>query len=283
MYGREEKRKDFRYGLKRGLPIAIGYLPVSFSFGLMAVSAGLPVWLAVFISMSNLTSAGQFAGTNLILAGGGYFEIALTTFVINIRYMLMSLSLSQKLDERFSLPKRLLASFGITDEIFTMASLERGQLSFSYMAGLILLPFGGWTLGTLLGGLICAALPQAVSSAMGIALYGMFIAIIIPPAKKSGAIVMIIALSVAVSCMIKYIPVFQSVSSGFRVIIATLIGAAAGAALFPTADPEEPAVQAEQNESAELTAQPGQMLTGPEEQRNRTENEGEKGEAGQHV
>lgn len=239
MYAREEKRKEFLYGLKRGMPIAIGYLPVSFSFGLMAVSEGLPLWLAVFISMSNLTSAGQFAGTNLILAGSGYFEISLTTFVINIRYMLMSLSLSQKLNEKFTLPQRLIASFGITDEIFTMASLERGQLSFSYLMGLICLPFCGWTLGTLLGGLICAALPEAVASAMGIALYGMFIAIIIPPAKKSRAVVIIIALSVAVSCIIKYVPFLQSVSSGFRVIIATLIGASAGALFFPAEEKEE--------------------------------------------
>ncbi|MBO5198236.1 MAG: AzlC family ABC transporter permease [Lachnospiraceae bacterium] len=239
MYKKEEKKKEFVYGFKQGIPIAIGYIPVSFSFGLMAVSAGLPVWLVVFLSLSNVTSAGQFAGTNLILAGGGYLEIALTTFVINIRYMLMSLSLSQKVSDSFTLPQRFLAAFGITDEIFSVASMEKKALTFPFMAGLIIGPVAGWTLGTLLGGLICAARPEAVASAMGIALYGMFIAIIIPPARKSRAVVMIIAISVAISCILRYVPMFSAISSGFRVIIATLIGAGVGAFLFPIKEEEE--------------------------------------------
>jgi predicted branched-subunit amino acid permease len=125
----------------------------------MAVSGGLPVWIAVFISMSNLTSAGQFAGTNLILSGAGYLEIALTTFIINIRYMLMSLSLTQRLDLSMSLPKRLLIAFGITDEVFSVASMERGSLSFPYLIGLITGPFLGWSAGTALGAVICSAIP----------------------------------------------------------------------------------------------------------------------------
>lgn len=266
----EQTKKDFYRGLKRGLPIAIGYIPVSFSFGLMAVSSGIPLWLAVFISMSNLTSAGQFAGTRLILAGGGYFEIALTTFVINIRYMLMSLSLSQKLSGSFTLPQRLAASFGVTDEIFTMASIEPGRLTFPFMAGLIAGPFLGWSAGTLLGGLICAALPEAVSSAMGIALYGMFIAIIIPPARKSQAVVVILTISVAVSCILFYVPVFRAISSGFRVIIATVIGASAGALLYPAEEAEkteetEEVRQAEQTEQAEKAERTGQAGTDTED------------------
>jgi 4-azaleucine resistance transporter AzlC len=226
-------KKDFLYGLKRGFPIALGYLPVSFTFGLMAVSGGLPVWMAVFISISNLTSAGQFAGTNLILHGAGYLEITLTTFIINIRYMLMSLSLTQRLDRHMTLSKRLLIAFGVTDETFTVASMEQGSLSFSYLLGLMLGPFLGWSIGTALGALICSSLPDSLSSAMGIALYGMFIAIIIPPAKKSKPVTLIIVISVAVVCILKFIPIFQSVSSGFRVIIATIIGAGCGALLFP--------------------------------------------------
>jgi predicted branched-subunit amino acid permease len=233
-------KNDFTYGLKRGMPIALGYLPVSFTFGLMAVSGGLPVWIAVFISMSNLTSAGQFAGTNLILSGAGYLEIALTTFIINIRYMLMSLSLTQRLDLSMSLPKRLLIAFGITDEVFSVASMERGSLSFPYLIGLITGPFLGWSAGTALGAVICSAIPGTLSNAMGIALYSMFIAIIIPPARKSKPITMIILMSVTVVLLLKYIPLFHMISSGFRVIIATLIGAGIGALLFPIdSEPEE--------------------------------------------
>lgn len=228
-----KQKKEFIYGLKRGLPIALGYVPVSFTFGLMAVSGGIPIWMAVFISLSNLTSAGQFAGTNLILAGAGFFEIALTTFIINIRYMLMSLSLTQRLDSRMNLPKRLLIGYGVTDEVFSIASLEQGTLTFPYFIGLIAGPVLGWTSGTALGAIISSSLPESLSNAMGIALYGMFIAIVLPVAKKSKPVIFIVAASVFVVCILKYMPIFHMISSGFRVIIATLIGAGMGALLFP--------------------------------------------------
>lgn len=232
-------KENFIYGLKKGAPIALGYLPVSFTFGLMAVSGGLPIWMAIFISMSNLTSAGQFAGTSLILLGAGYLEITLTTFIINIRYMLMSLSLTQRLDHDMTLPRRLFIAFGITDETFTVASMEQGRLPFPFLLGLITGPFIGWSVGTALGAMICSALPDALSSAMGIALYGMFIAIIIPPATKSKPIVLIILISVLVVCLLRYLPPLQFITSGFRVIIATLIGAGVGAFLFPLKSTEE--------------------------------------------
>ena len=126
-------KRAYREGLKSGIPIGMGYLPVSFTFGFLAVSGGLPVWVAVMISLTNLTSAGQFAGTNLILAGSGYFEVALTTFVINIRYMLMSLSLSQKLERTTGTLERLVLAFGITDETFVVSSLHEGQLKAPFM------------------------------------------------------------------------------------------------------------------------------------------------------
>lgn len=231
-------RISFKYGLKRGLPIALGYVPVSFTFGLMAVSGGIPIWMAIFISFSNLTSAGQFAGTNLIFMGAGYFEITLTTFIINIRYMLMSLSLTQRLDKGMSLPKRLMVGFGVTDEIFSIASMEHGTLTFPYLSGLIIGPLIGWTSGTALGAFISAALPESLSSAMGIALYGMFIAIVLPVAKKSKPVIIIVAISVAIVCILRYLPIFDMVSSGFRIIIATIIGAGIGALLFPISDDE---------------------------------------------
>ncbi len=231
-----QKNSDFTYGLKKGLPIALGYIPVSFTFGLMAVGGGLPPLTAVFISLTNLTSAGQFAGTNLILEGAGYLEITLATLVINIRYMLMSLSLSQKIDTKITLIQRLIFGFGITDETFTIASMEKGKLSYSYLRGLIAGPIIGWTLGTALGAFISSALPRDFGNAMGIALYAMFIAIIIPPAKRSKSISMIILITVAINLLLKYIPIFGFISSGFRMIFATVSGAAIGAALWPVAD-----------------------------------------------
>lgn len=216
------------------MPIAFGYVPVSFTFGLMAVNGGIPVWLAVFISLTNLTSAGQFGGTNLIIAGAGYFEIVLTVFVINIRYMMMSLSLSQKIEEKTTLLQRLVVGFGITDETFVVASMEPGKVSFHYLLGLITGPIAGWTLGTAGGAIISSLLPEALGGAMGIALYAMFIAIIIPPSKKSGPVLMIVLISVAINMILKYVPLFSFISDGFRVITATILGAGIGAALWPS-------------------------------------------------
>lgn len=229
-------KNDFIYGFKKGYPIALGYIPVSFTFGLMAVNGGITPLMAVFISLTNLTSAGQFAGTNLIIASAGLIEITLTTFIINIRYMLMSLSLSQKIDPGISLIQRLIFGFGITDETFTMASMEKGRLSYAYMLGLITGPIIGWSLGTAFGAFTCSALPESVSSAMGIALYAMFIAIIIPPAKKSRSVLMIVLISIAINMALKYIPIFNFISSGFRVITATVLGAGIGAAICPLED-----------------------------------------------
>lgn len=224
---------NYIYGLKKGLPIFLGYLPVSFTFGFMAVSGGLPVWLAVFISVTNLTSAGQFAGTNLIFAQAGYVEIALTTFIINLRYSLMSLSLSQKIDNKIPIWKRLIFSFGITDETFVIASMESGKLSAGFLLGLITLPFAGWTLGTFLGGAISTLLPLSLQNAMGIGLYAMFIALIIPASREKKEVCIVVILAVIFACILKYTPILKQISSGFRIIIATILAAGTGAFLFP--------------------------------------------------
>ena len=223
----------FKEGVRSGLPIGIGYFPVSFTFGFLAVAGGLPVWAGIFISLTNLTSAGQFAGMNLMIAGAGYGEIALTTFVINLRYMLMSLALSQKIEKAIPLWKRLIFAFGITDETFVIASMKKGPIKAGYMFGLILLPIVGWNLGTLCGCCISNLLPQALQNAMGIALYAMFIALIVPAARDSYKILLIIIMAVAITCMFKYVPLFSFISSGFRIIIATVAASAAGAWLFP--------------------------------------------------
>lgn len=233
------KTQQYRNGLIKGLPIGLGYLPVSFTFGFMAVNAGLPVWLAVLISMTNLTSSGQFAGTNLIICGGSYIEITLTTFVINMRYMLMSLSLSQKMEKGTSLLHRMLFSFGITDETFAIASTEPKNISGSYMYGLITLPYFGWALGTFLGACTSDILPEIAKGAMGIALYAMFIAIIIPPAKKQSPILYVILISITITCIIRYIPIFHFISSGFCTIIATICAALIAAYLHPINETKE--------------------------------------------
>lgn len=233
------QNKDFIKGLKGGFPIFLGYLPVSFTFGFMAVSGGFPVWLAVLMSLTNLTSAGQFAGTNLIIAGVGYIEIAMTTFVINLRYMLMSLALSQKINRKIPVWKRLIFSFGITDETFVVASTQGENISASYMLGLITLPFIGWAVGTFLGGSISGILPVKLQNAMGIGLYAMFIAIVIPAARESKQVLLIVIFAILVTCILKYVPIFAFISSGFRIIIATVIAAGIGAFLFPKTYEEE--------------------------------------------
>ncbi len=232
-----EWKDDFVKGIKGGLPIGLGYIPVSFTFGFLAVQGGFPVWVACLISLTNLTSAGQFAGMNLIFAGAGYTEVAMTSFVINLRYLLMSLALTQRI-EKMPLVKRLIIGFGVTDETFVVASLSKGEIKFPYFLGLITLPILGWNLGTLMGAGISNILPLALQSAMGIALYGMFIALIVPAARDSVHVLLIILIAVSVNCVLELIPVFSFISSGFRIIIATVIGAGVGALLFP--EEEEP-------------------------------------------
>lgn len=228
---------SFTKGLRDGIPIALGYLSVSFGFGILAVGVGLSVAQAVGISASNLTSAGQVAGLSVIAAGGGYLEMALTQLVINLRYSLMALSLSQKLDDRFNTPHRLLVSFGITDEIFAVASAQEGKLNPKYMYGLILIAFLGWTLGTLLGAAAGRILPTALTDAMGIVLYAMFLAIFIPPMRESKGVLLVVIIAVGCSLVLEYGLPF--VSDGFAVIIAAVIAAAVGALLFPVEDEEE--------------------------------------------
>ena len=223
----------YRKGFRDGIPIGLGYLSVSFTFGIMAVNTGLPVWLAVLISMTNLTSAGQFAGINLIYNQVPYIEMALTQLVINMRYALMSVTLSQKTDKSFNLLHRFLISFGITDEVFAVASGKKSEIGIRYMYGLITAPYLGWTTGTLLGAVASTLLPETVSSALNIAIYGMFIAIIVPPAKSSGPVLKVILISVGISCLIYYLPIFDFISDGFAIIICAVASSALGAVFHP--------------------------------------------------
>lgn len=226
-------KQEFKEGIRDGLPICLGYISVSMAFGLFAVKAGMPIWAAILISLSNLTSAGQFAGTNLLLAHSTYIELILTTFIINIRYFLMSLSVSQKVDKGFGLKERLIASFGVTDEVFAVSMQRRSELSFSYMLGLIATPILGWTGGTIIGAVATSLLPEMLTDAMGIALYGMFIAIIIPPAREHRSVMIAIILAILGSYAFAYIPALSALSGGWSVIIITVVVSAFAAWLFP--------------------------------------------------
>lgn len=230
------KAKQFLNGAKSGLPIALGYIPVSFSFGMLAVARGIPPWAAVIISMTNLTSAGQFAGINIISAAGGMWEMGITTFVINMRYMLMSLSLSQKI-EKMPLWKRLVTAFGITDEIFAVASTTPVNITFPFMMGLIVIPYIGWTAGTVMGAFINNLLPASLADAMGITLYAMFIAIIVPAARNDKNVLFVLAVSIAASCAMYF--TLQFISSGWAVIIAAVLASAVGATFFPHKEEEK--------------------------------------------
>lgn len=232
--------RDFKNGLRDGIPIALGYISVSFTFGLQAVSSGLYWWESVLISLTNLTSAGQFAGLDIMIRGGGFWvEMACAQLVINLRYSLMSLSLSQKADGSLRGIHRWLTGFGITDEIFAVAMGNKNDVSRNYLYGLILLPVLGWTSGTLLGAAAGQILPEVVGSSLGIAIYGMFIAIIIPPAKKNHAVLKVVVIAVVLSCGFKWLPLLNTVSSGFVIIICTVIAALVGAIFFPVKEGAE--------------------------------------------
>lgn len=231
-------RESFIKGIRDGVPIALGYLAVSFSLGIAARNAGLSAPLASFASITCLASAGEFAGFTLIAASAAYIEMAIMEFVINIRYMLMSCALSQKIPPETSLGKRLLLGMTITDEIFGISIAWPGKLNpyYSYGAVAIAAPF--WTLGTCLGVVMGNMLPAGIVSALSVGLYGMFLAIVIPPAKERKALLVIVIISMLSSCAFTYIPFLSGIGAGFRIIILTVSISLAAAILHPIREEE---------------------------------------------
>ena len=225
-------KNNFKFGARDGIAIALGYIAVSFSFGMTASAEGLPVWVSVGLSALNMTSAGQFAALTAILTSAPLAEIALSTLVINIRYLLMSLVLSQRL-VKMPLHHRLAVSFGITDEIFTVSSTKPFKVTTSYMLGLITIPYLGWVVGTLLGALAGNLLGEALSTALGIGLYAMFVAIVLPVAKKEKPVAIATLTAIAIACIFRFTPMLSSVSAGLSVIIASVAAAALAAVIFP--------------------------------------------------
>ena len=221
---------EFIRGIKKGFPICLGYIPVSFTFGLIAVKMGFNPLEATIRSMTNMASAGQFAGIRLIEGGAPYIELVITTFVINLRYMLMSLSLSQKVASDMPFYKRAVMAFCITDEVFALAAMEKDDVSFPFFGGLMTTPIAGWTLGTFLGAVASSLLSPMLQGCFGIALYCMFIAIIIPPARKGRKVAIAVVVSALLSCLFKYVPginvLSKSGGGGWAIIVAAILGAA---------------------------------------------------------
>ena len=234
----------FKKGLADGIPIALGYLSVSFAFGVTASTKAVYPLVSLLISMSNLTSAGQLAGIEIIATAtattflSALFQIILTQLVINARYFLMSLSLSQKLEDGFSFRSRLLCAFGVTDEIFGVAIAQKDVLCKKYLLGLIVLPFVGWSSGTICGALAGNVLPSFIADALGIALYAMFIAIIIPASLSDKKVFPVILIAVALSCLFFFVPVLNSIPTGLSYIICALITSIIGAIFFPIKEEE---------------------------------------------
>lgn len=231
--------RDFFKGIKDGFPICLGYLSVSFAFGIFAVESGFSVTEALLLSTCCVTSAGQLAAVPIIASMGGFIELILSQLVINLRYSLMSVSLSQKLDENVTFADKLLIAFVNTDEVFAVASGQKGNVNKQYMFGLILTPWAGWTVGTLIGAVAGNILPAIVIASLGIAIYGMFVAIVTPVAKKDRPTLLCVLMAIILSCLFYYVPMLNRVPSGFSVIICTVIASAVMAAVAPVKKEED--------------------------------------------
>lgn len=233
-----KNQSSFMKGLRDGVPIALGYFAVSFSLGIAARSAGFTAFQALLMSLFNNASAGEFAAFTLIGAGAGYLEVALMTLVTNARYLLMSCALSQKLEPSLPLHHRLLIGFDVTDEIFGVSIAYPGKLAPAYSYGVFLLALPGWALGTFFGVLMGNILPVRLVSALSVALFGMFIAVFMPPARKERVIGVLVVVSMFCSWLLSTVDFFSFMSEGARVILLTVAISAIAAILFPIQNEE---------------------------------------------
>ena len=241
-----DHKKNFLSGMRDGIPIALGYFAVSFTLGIACRNIGLTAVESTVMSLTNLTSAGEFAALGIIVAGAGYWEMALSQLVINLRYMLMSASLSQKLAPDTPLYHRLLVGYGVTDEIFGISVNVPGRLDPFYTYGAVAVASPGWALGTCLGVVLGNVLPDRVVVALSVALYGMFLAIVVPPAKKNRVLALLVLVSMAASWAFPLVPFLAGISGGMKIIILTVLISAVAAVLFP--------VREEKGENAEAEA-----------------------------
>lgn len=230
-------------GMRDGIPVGLGYLAVAFSLGIAARNAGLNAFQGFLVSLLNNASAGEYAGFTTIAADATYLEIAIVTLIANARYLLMSCSLSQKFAPGTPMLHRLLVGYDVTDELFGLAISYDGWLDPYYMYGAILVAAPSWAVGTALGVVVGNLLPARVVSALSVALYGMFLAIIIPPARKDKIVAALVAISFALSFACTYLPGISALSDGTRTIILTVAISCAGALLFPVKTQSEEAEQ----------------------------------------
>lgn len=229
----QNNQKNFYQGIKDGIPISLGYLAVAFTLGIAARNIGLSAFQATLMSLTNNTSAGEFAALGVMSAGASYLEMAVSQAIINLRYLLMSCSLSQKLDPAFLGIHRFLMGYTVTDEVFGISIGRPGKLNPYYSYGAIGIASLGWALGTCLGVVLGNALPARLTRALSVALYGMFLAVIIPPARDSRLLLGIVAVSMAASLLFARLPLLAGISSGMKIIILTVVIAGIAAVLFP--------------------------------------------------
>lgn len=236
-----ETLNNYKMGIRDSFPIAFGYLTVSFAFGILASSYGFSISEAVIISLFNLTSAGQLAALPIISGGGGFIELAMTEFLINLRYSLMSIALSQRFDKKIKAKDKLYLAFTLTDEIFAVAIGKRQTLGKKFLVSLVILPIIGWTLGTFIGALAGNFLPPILTNTLGVSMYAMFIAILVPVVKKERPILICVLASIVLSCLFRFVPGLNSIPDGFVIIICALSVSVVLALLFPisTEDSDE--------------------------------------------
>ena len=233
------KGKEFRDGLRMGLPVCFGYFSVSFGFGAMAVAQGLSLWEAVLISASNLTSAGQFAGLTVITAGAAILELILTQLVINSRYALMGLALGQRLGPSVGTLPRMAMAFFDTDEVFALGMSRQGQLTPAFFLGAGTVAAIGWIGGTAAGALAGSLLPASIRAVLGVMLYGMFIAIVVPQARAEKPVLFNVVLALIFSCLFTWAPVLKDVSGGLAIVICTVLAAVLTSLVFPVEEVAE--------------------------------------------
>jgi len=230
---KSENRSAYLRGLRHGVPIMLGYFAVSLTLGITARAAGITPWQAMLCCMLTNASAGGYAAFNMIGLGASYLEAVLMVAVANARYLLMSCSLSQKFSSDTPFYHRLLVGFYVTDEIFGVSMAEPGKLNPVYSYGVISAAAPGWALGTLVGAILGNVLPLRAVSALSVGLYGMFLAIIIPPAKKSRVVAALVAISFLASGIASAVPALAVIPEGTRIIVLTVVIAAAAAIFFP--------------------------------------------------
>ncbi len=229
-----EKKEEFLAGIKVGVPVAVGYIPIAVAFGLLARSFAIPNQITILMSFLIYAGASQFIGVNLLVLGASYSEIIITTFILNLRHFLMTAALSQRIGEEVSRKWRALLAFGVTDETFTVGALQRdNKMSKYFILGLNTIAFFSWNVGTWIGLFFAPSLPNVVKVSMGIALYAMFIGLLVPNIRKARPVLLISCIAIAINSLFYWLPIFAEISKGWGIIAATIVSAAIGALIYP--------------------------------------------------